>query len=199
MIINAGSCVGVLYWSTQENKWKVHNGRLVHPPQVNDQQPPHSVSVAHWNIKHQPHSVPYKEILPLSHVREVRLTQDLLPTDPRYCAKDRGKQNTILTIYPGTCFAVYFTHPKGTRDVKNGRFLYWIKKHDPPGRIHCVLHKTHIGDIKELYYAHYDTPSGADLTNFHKPPHLIPKAGMRGSLTGEDIIDVFRTTMTLQP
>lgn len=195
MLINRGSCVGVLYWDNHKKEWAVHNGRLAHPIQVNGQHPPHSVWIAHWTIGRQPHAVPHKEIRHLTGVREVRLTHDFSPQDPRYCLNYRGRPNTVLTIYPGTCFGIYFTHSNGRRDVKNGRFLYWEKKHEPPGRHHCVIHRTNIGDIEEVYYAHYDIPKGANRKNFLQPPPLVPAPGRRGIITHEQIIDVYRTTL----
>lgn len=193
-IIHSGSCVGVLYWDSNKSEWAVHNGRLAYPNQVNTSHLPHSVWVAHWTIPHSAHPVPYKEIRHLAGVREVRLTHDLPPNDPRYCTQYRGKQNTVNTVYPGTCFGVYFRYANGQRDVKNGRFLYWEKKNDP-GHHHCVIHRNRVSEISEVWYAHYVLPKGANLKNFSHPPSLVSAWGHRGKINGEHIIDVFRTTL----
>jgi|GEM_PF-6019751 len=191
-IIHSGSCVGVLYWDSKNGEWAVHNGRLAHPSQVNTEHPPDNVWVAHWTIAHHAHAVPHKEIRHLTGVREVRITHDLPPQDPRYCAAYRGRQNTVLTIYPGTCFGVYFQDTKGQRDVKNGRFLFWVKRHEP-GRHHCVIHRNRVDQISEVWYAHYNLPQG--FKNPHHPPSLIPEVRRRGIINGEIVIDVYRTTL----
>jgi len=195
--IHSGSCVGVLYWNNKKGEWAVHNGRLAYPNKINTDHPPHSVSIAHWTIAPHAHAVPYKEIRSLKGVREVRLTHDLPPNDPRYCAAFSGRKNTVNTIYPGTCFGVYFQYANGQRDVKNGRFLFWEKKHEPAGRHHCVIHRNRIGEISEVWYAHYVLPKEANLKDFHHPPSLVSAWGHRGRINGEYVRDVYRTTLHL--
>lgn len=191
-IIYKGSCVGVLYWDKQKGEWAVHNGRLAAPNKVNTAHLPHSVSVAHWTIANHVNAIPHKEIRHLTGVREVRRTHDLHVSDPRYCAAYRGKPNTVLTIYPGTCFGIYFKDANGRRDVKNGRLLYWVKRHESGH--HCVVNRNRIGQISEIVYAHYNIPKGSN--NPHIPPKLVPEVRSRG-INGETVIDVYRTTLNL--
>jgi hypothetical protein len=194
-VIHSGSCVGVLYWNKNKSKWAVHNGRLVSPSPLNTDNPPNSVTIAHWTIAKKPHAVPHKEIRHLTGVREVELTPDFPKNHPKYCAKFRGKQNTALTVYPGKCFGVYFVRPNGVRDVKNGRYVYWERRQDPAGSHRCVLRRDKIGDIANVYYFHYYLPKHVNLTDYNNPPKLKPGLAHRGIKSKEDIVDVYRTTL----
>lgn len=194
-VIHSGSCVGVLYWDKNVGEWKVHNGRLAFPHQIEGEHPPHNVWIAHWTInKKDPHAVPHKEIRPLTGVHKVRITHDLPLGHPRRCQAFRGRPNTLMRIYPGTCFGVFFADAKG-RDVKNGRFLYWVKRHQP-GTHYCVIDRGRIGEISEVYYAHYNIPKG--YKNPHHPPKLIPELVRRGLINKEVVIDAYRTSLNPQ-
>lgn len=138
-IINAGDCVGVLYWTTMGAPATVHDGVLVTPARLDTSEFKGNVTILHYNINRKTGKL-YRELITITPI-EIRKT-------PFRAADQAGRCSSSVmnpAIPAGSCVAVKFKvavsdkYPAG-REVKNGRILCPIKNGNNPPNTVWIYH-----------------------------------------------------------
>jgi len=147
--IKRGECVGVVYWSTAFQEWRIHDGVLKSPATIsNGLKPPKSITIIHYTV-HQSG----KNKGDLNRDECFHITNPLYvlrtPTDftkAVTCPKISGTK-----IPKGKCVVVKIkvndkAHPSG-RDAKNGRLLCPVGNPNKPKTV-WINHWVLFGNIK---------------------------------------------------